>query len=684
LSKGSDIRPTGAGAWISRFKLDEFTQLNRSWLGGAPDRAEALRRFHAEGVARLAPIAADARFEPDYYREVHPEYADHDDETAYRRWLFVDLEQNWPGSAAEHLERFGLTLEGYPAGFDWQAYARTAGLIENRWFALEHLIAAGAPPGGVPLTDQDGPAFAVAAGLVWRGRDDRSAVQAFRQARDLGDRSYLVTHQLADALFRLNAWSDALGLFEEAARAPDPDEVWTFVNGARAALRLGAFKRAAALLRLGCERHADHPERREAVRELVEARFATRTRRARLLYKTGAGRPRADRLVDEAARHAGALWSELDPVPASASARDPNGPVLILANYDIPACVHYRVEQKAELLTHLGRPHSIFRAEQWAEFIGALPGASAAIVFRMPAWPTVSRALDVARRLGIPTWYDVDDLVFDAAEFPDALESYGALLPRSDYESILFGVPLFRRALQSCDFGLASTAPLARAMEPLVRSRRVFVLPNGLDSRNEPFLALPLRPSSGGSVNIVYASGTQAHNADWQELAAPAILTVLETHPEARLTIIGHLNPGPAFDRFGDRVSHAPLVPDIGRFWDALAAADISLAVLKRSWATDAKSEIKWLEAAVLGIPSVVSATETYREVVEDGRDGLLAETPSDWAAALTRLVQDAALRAEMGAAARPKAVRLYSPGETALKLDAALRAGEAALAALT
>jgi hypothetical protein len=649
-----------AGAWLRRFKTDEFGLLNWRWLGSLPDRAEALRRFHAEGLARLAPIAFDAVFDPGYYREVHPEYAGLGDEALYRRWLFVDLEQDWPGSAEEHLRRMGLDLDSFPEAFDWPRYARLEGLIENRWFLLQHLLDAGVPASGLPAHGEAGAPFARAVGMAYRGRNDRSAITAFEHARRNGDDSYLVRHQLADARFRQEDWRGALRGFQEAADHPDAGEVWTYINGARAAVRLGAFRAALGLLEAGRQVLTSHPDGRQVVHETIEAFFAVRSGRARRLYARPEGRARADRRISALLLAVESAWDRLDPIGAPLpTPRD--GPILILANFDIPACTHYRVDQKVEMLRLLGREVEVFRPESWEDFISALPRASAALIFRLPAWPTVIRAIRTATRMGRPTFYDVDDLIFDADEFPDPLEAYGGLLSPSDYEAILFGTPLFRKALSLCDYGVAPTTALAEAMRPLVRTGEVFLVRNGLDSRNEPFLALPPRTQLGEDIRIIYASGTKAHNADWDTLAGPAVLAVMDAHPHVRLTVAGHLTLAPEFDRVAGRVTRLPHVDDMASFWAVLANADINLAVLKPAWATDAKSEIKWLEAAALAIPSVVSPTATYREVVEDGRDALTAHDPESWRAALERLVVNPSLRESIGEAAKRKAVARYA-----------------------
>jgi glycosyltransferase involved in cell wall biosynthesis len=446
------------------------------------------------------------------------------------------------------------------------------------------------------------------------------------------------------------------------------------VNGSRAASRIGAFRAAEALLAAGLESVSGEPAWRDAVRGLAEARFAARTRRARQLYGRPDGRGRADAHIERIVAETTSLWERLDPIgaPLPASA---DGRVVMLASYDLKVCTHYRIEQKEELFKLTGRPVEIFGLDEWREFISALPGAAAAIVFRLPAWPTVTRAIVAARKMDVPLYYEIDDLIFDAAEYPDTWESYGGLLSREDYEGLLYGVPLFRAAIKMCDYGISSTTPLARAVEPLVRTGRVFWLPNGLDSRNQGWLDNPpVRVRRDPSILIAYASGTKAHNSDFNELAGPALVELLKRRSDVKLLLVGYLALDPAFDLVRDQVIRFDVVPGSEAFWSMLADADISFAVLKPTWATDSKSEIKWLEAAVLGIPSVVSETAMYREVLEDGEDALIVATPDEWLHALTRLVDDPELRTRIGAQARRKAAERYSLQANAARLEALLQ----------
>jgi glycosyltransferase involved in cell wall biosynthesis len=663
-----------AGPWVDRLKRDEFELLNASWAGPVRTKLEAVTLFLDKGLLRLAPIAFDAQFDPTYYREVHPEAAALRDEALYRRWLFVDLPGGAAGSSAEHLKQLGFPASEYPAGFDWQAYAAASKLPLRRWPALEHLVRAGLKPAeALPAAGPGAAAFAAAVGLRWRGVADPSAAAAYETARDLGDRSYATAHHLGDALFRLGEWRKALSSFQEAATHSEA-EVWTYVNGAKSALKLGAYRAAFDLLRLGRELVSGEPVWRQAVHEVAEAYFKARTNRARRLYALEGGRARADRLVERFIKRTAELWTDLDPIGAPLGG-SPSGKIVILASFDLRVCTHYRVEQKEELFEALGRPYEVYRPDQWEDFIAALAGAAAAIFFRLAAWPTVTRAMNAARVMGVPTYYEIDDLIFDAEQYPDTLESYGGLLSAEEYEAIVFGVPLFRAAMQLCDYGIASTTPLVRAAEPLVRTGQVFWLPNGLDSRNQPYLEqLPDRVRRTDEVWIAYASGTKAHNTDWNELAGPALLSLMQAHPEVRLLLVGYLALDPAFDALRDRIMQFGYVPGAESFWSMLADADINLAVLKPTWATDSKSEIKWLEAAVMGVPSIVSDTATYLEVLEDGRDALIARNPEEWRRALERLVTEPELRRTLVQNARRKAREQYAVEANSKRLETLLQ----------
>lgn len=73
------------------------------------------------------------------------------------------------------------------------------------------------------------------------------------------------------------------------------------------------------------------------------------------------------------------------------------------------------------------------------------------------------------------------------------------------------------------------------------------------------------------------------------------------------------------------------------------------------------KCAFKVISYMSMGIPAVVSPIGANTQVVLDGINGLHASTTAEWVQALSRLIDDAALRQEMGNKVRAHIVDHYS-----------------------
>lgn len=654
------------GGWLDLFVLHEFALLNEAWLPRTPtSRMEGLVAFLTEGVDRLAPISLSLRFDPAFYRSNNPEApAGARDAELYRHWLGQGIRKGEPGTEAAALLRL-LGEERFPESFDETVYRSL--LPEGvdppppgRLNALRHFITA-----GFPLWDLEAVRQACSAQLLERIGEYHlvqgnavTAKEAFDRALRAGRVSGRLHHRRGDALRALNRTKDAARAFADAADVPGA-VVWSHVHAIDGLLaRPSGVTEALDRVRRSAEEWHANAQWRAAAHRAIAASFALTSEKACADYAAGRRQEADDRLtacLDEIA----SLIASVDPLPAPLPV-PANGHIVIVANRDLPQCDHYRVVQKIQQLEHGGWTVEVFRQDEAADCRSALDRASAVIFYRVAAFPGVLHAILYARALGLPTIYEIDDIVFDAAMFPDPLESFEGQITHKQYVDLQYGVPLFRYAMRACDIGLASTPALAERMRPLVRSGVCHVLRNALDARNLPFLKRPRVPFSDKTLTIFYGSGTRAHNKDFNDLAAPALLTVLERNPHVRLVIAGYLRLGDGFRRFAHRVRQLGFTDDVAAYWEALSGADINLAVLAPGPFADAKSEIKWLEAAMCGIPSIVSATRTYREILVDRQDALLAETVQDWTKALTTLIGDPALRRKIGDQARAKALASY------------------------
>ena len=99
-----------------------------------------------------------------------------------------------------------------------------------------------------------------------------------------------------------------------------------------------------------------------------------------------------------------------------------------------------------------------------------------------------------------------------------------------------------------------------------------------------------------------------------------------------------------------------------------------AVLVIKTNCICQSKSEIKFTEAALVGVPTVASPTQAFVYAVRDGEDGLLAEGVEQWRAALVRLIEDPDERVRLGEAARSHVYASYLPETAADTLVATLR----------
>ncbi len=661
--------PAGSEAtqWMGLFRAADFIACAQGWLDEIPQtRQRAIEIFLDVGIERLAPINLDCFFDPAFYREAYGVEDAAADSDLYRHWLASGVAKGFAPNEGKALQDI-MASRRYPETFDWKRYKaalapQEAKLLRSRVDVLRHLFQTGFERGLTNYVSgsQAGDLYAAIGDYHLIRGHHRVAIAAYDRALALDPSRPGVRHSRGDAYAALGRTVAAYADFSRAAALPYAS-VWSTIHAARMAAANGSYEKSFEILRNARPQWRKSAEFRSAVSSLIEQFFSAKSHSAMALYASG-DRPAADSHLKQALDHMRQRIEELEDLPPAAGP-DPDGHVAILANQDLAQCRHYRVEQKARQLRHAGLEVEVFNQNDPAPFLRSLLGARAAIFYRVPAFPNIMKAILAAKALGVPTYYEIDDLIFDPVFYPDSFESYEGQISKHEYDGLLYGVPLFHYAMSLCDYGIASTAPLADQIAPLVGKGSCFVLRNGLDERNEKAIEMGRSPRpTRDALTVFYGSGTKAHNSDFNELAAPALLFALERYDHVRLVIVGHLRLRPEFERFSSRITQLGFVSDLDQYWALLSAADINLAVLSPGLMASCKSEIKWLEAAVLQVPSIVSATATYQEVLEDGVDALVVEADAHaWTKALTRLIEDSGLRRSIGAAARRKALQNYS-----------------------
>jgi len=282
------------------------------------------------------------------------------------------------------------------------------------------------------------------------------------------------------------------------------------------------------------------------------------------------------------------------------------------------------------------------------------------LVLHRAAWdPNIQQAIESVHQRGGRVIFDTDDLLFDPNAFqwidsPDFADPVRSGLYRDD-------MMRYRRTMESCDAIMTSTEYLAK--QAVAFNLPTFVYRNGFSSE-----MLTISDKASNQVKkdpekiiVGYASGTLTHNRDF-DMISPEIRRVLDVNKNVSLWLVGPLKLDRGWAAYRARIIHLPHVP-----WRLLpgylSRFDINLAPLVTGNPfAQSKSEIKWMEAALVRVPTITSATEAFRSAIREGKTGFLALTPAEWYSSLIRLIQDPDLRKKVGEAAYEQVVRNYNP----------------------
>lgn len=250
------------------------------------------------------------------------------------------------------------------------------------------------------------------------------------------------------------------------------------------------------------------------------------------------------------------------------------------------------------------------------------------VVIQQPRGTDWLRVIRRMQQNGIKVIYEVDDYLHAIRKMPD--HDFSQHFNREALREL-------ELCMRVCDAMIVSTEFLARRYAKF--NRNIYVCENGLDLARYA-LTRPPRPS----VNIGWAGATGHERAvrPWLE----AVGRVLGQRDRAFLVTIGQQYAEFLRPRFPSRVFSIPFTM-IDTYPSAMTMLDIALAPAGPGDFYKGKSDLRWVEAGALGIPTIADPV-TYPKI-EDRVNGFHAETPEEVEALLLELVDDDDLRTRVG-----------------------------------
>ena len=325
----------------------------------------------------------------------------------------------------------------------------------------------------------------------------------------------------------------------------------------------------------------------------------------------------------------------------------------------------YRVLNVATSLPPRFFETAIISASDVPARMDEITSADVVWIWRTRLLPETAELVPKAREAGAKIIFDVDDLMFrpDLAS-ADLID--GMRTQQITEEAVKRFYQAVKLMVLDADRCTAPTIPLAQEIRYF--HKPTTVIPNGFDSdtlrRSRAAMRARRSETSDGLFRIGYASGTLTHQRDFA-VAALAVARVLRENPTARLVLFRgafDLAEFPELESFASQIEWRERVP-VENLPDEYARFDINIAPLESgNRYVEAKSELKFFEAALAGVPTIASATRPFRDAIRHGETGLLASTMAEWKEALTRLLRDERLRRSVADRAYEQVLWLYGP----------------------
>lgn len=317
----------------------------------------------------------------------------------------------------------------------------------------------------------------------------------------------------------------------------------------------------------------------------------------------------------------------------------------------------YRVEHFQEQLLRAGDPSDYIQIEELDKI--SVRNYKSIVLYRCSKSSELSKIIAEASDYGISVYYDIDDLIFNYDRI-----NYLDFLKDEEYSAFKDVTVKIHQCMEMCDGFLTSTNTLAEEIrkefpdKPVVIKRNVASMEMETLSMNAWKEAVP----DHEKVWIGYFSGSGTHNKDFA-LVENVLDEVMQQYPQVNLRLGGVIEES-KLKKYKDRISKFDFM-EWQKLPEAIASVDINLMPLEDTTFHCCKSENKWMEAALVQVPSVMSHNRELEQVVDNYETGILCRNAEEWKVALSRMIEEKDLRIKIGSAANSVVLDRYSTSNT-------------------
>ena len=274
------------------------------------------------------------------------------------------------------------------------------------------------------------------------------------------------------------------------------------------------------------------------------------------------------------------------------------------------------------------------------------------VVYRISEYEKLKKLKSKAKKLNMQVFYDIDDYIFNYQAIKDI-----GFLKGKEYRNYENYTEQIRNSMEICDGYIVSTLSLKKVIKEQFPGK-VVVVNRNVASMEMVIASLTVEKVHKDNITIGYFSGTKTHNDDFESIK-DELLSVMQKNENIHLLVAGQIELPAEFNAVKDQVETFKFVS-----WQELphliAKADINLMPLENSIFHECKSENKWMEAALVNVPTIASRNSELASVIRDGEDGFLCKNSEEWAEKLNKLIRDESLRNQIASSAHARIMKEY------------------------
>ena len=290
------------------------------------------------------------------------------------------------------------------------------------------------------------------------------------------------------------------------------------------------------------------------------------------------------------------------------------------------------------------------------------------IFYRCPWTEDVEKTIILAKSLNKKVLFDIDDLVIDK-KYTDLIPYVQSLLgeEKKIYND---GVSRMRKTLKLCDGAITTTEILSKELKNYVSE--VFINRNVASEEmfklSEYAIKNKIKKKNINETIIGYFSGSITHNEDLK-MIIPVFIKILQEFKFVKLFLMGEIDIPDELKQYSSQIIKKPFV-DWKKLPELISKVDINIAPIKKTIFNEAKSENKWLEAALVKVPTVASNFGAFKKIIINGETGLLCTNNEDWYNSLKSLILNKNLQKSIAKKAFEVVKKKYNTLETSFRLS--------------